>query len=121
MNKVWIPALALVAVLGACDSIKIQKTGYSPLSAEGVWQFEHPEIKDSRTALRDSCMATMFQENNPKSRLVRCSMYAACQITPARSPIIGTSEKPFCDSISRPSKRWDSITTPEQLMQTVYN
>lgn len=113
--------LAVLLMLAGCDGIKIQKNGYTPVAAEGMWQFDHPEIKDARTAQRDKCMETLFPENKPESRMVRCSMYAACQITLARSQIAGTSEKPFCDSISRPSKRWDTVTSPEQLMQTVYN
>ncbi|MEN3110898.1 hypothetical protein ACFONG_03475 [Uliginosibacterium paludis] len=103
-------------LLGGCGSVQIQKSGMTPVAAEGDWQFNHPEVHDSRTQIRDICMKTMFRDTNEASRPVRCAAYAACQITSQRSQVAGATETQFCQSVTKPSARWNTLQRFEQLL-----
>lgn len=112
-------AASALIVLSACDAIKVQPASTEPVAAEAVWQFDF-QGSDKRTAVRDKCMDTQWQDLSVESRRVGCAYVAACEVVNT-SYSWDESIKTKCAAMKRaPSSGWAKYTDVRQTLVTIY-
>lgn len=112
-------ALAALMALAACGAIKTVPANTEPVTAEAIWQFRY-QGSDARTAARDACMASKWQDIQPESRRVGCAYLAACGAVRSGNSWDGNVGK-MCASInSVPSAFWAKYKSIDDTLTTVY-
>lgn len=112
-------ALFLPLAIAACGAIKALPANTEPVTAEAIWQFRY-QGSDARTAARDACMASKWQDIRAESRRVGCSYLAACSVVNSSMSWDENARKNCASITAAKSAVWAKYTDIGDTLTTVY-